>query len=110
MTKIMNSASPLLDSSTTGATKTAVRKFASCLLTSASNVIWAKGVEDQRDGRSHREAPDEHGQYVTQRLALVEVDGPDKEQVDEGLQDPEPDERSAQFHGDTPLESDIARI
>ena len=29
MTKIMNNASPLLDSSTTGATKTAVRKFAS---------------------------------------------------------------------------------
>src|SRR5215212_2934099 len=66
-----------------------------------------QGVEDERDGRRHREAPQEDWHHVAQRLAFVDVYGPDKKQVEEALQDPYPDERTVEAHADIPLESNI---
>ena len=60
------------------------------------NRVRKELVEDQRDHHRNRKAPHEDRDHVQQRFALVDVNGPDKEQVQNSLEDPEADQRGAQ--------------
>src|SRR5215203_577179 len=68
------------------------------------------GVEDVRESERYREPPDKDRDHVLELLSFVEIYRPDKQQIHHGLQDSDPDKRSAQTPAHDPSEDSSSRM